>query len=1292
MARFDIYSKGGKSVRYTGEPQYSGSYMGVDYVEFRTIVSPTPIEWEIGDYVDYHRTGLRYKLYSLPMPNKVARRGEYGAAFEYSNVKFYAATKELEIAPFRDLVPKDNQIHFSTRQDVSTYENVHGVAERIQVCMDDLYPNKWRIEVYEGIDADLNALMRETKAYSVSNGSCLDALSEIYNLWKNVGWIHTYDATRDVNVITIGRANVRDTENTSKTFSYGVGNGLTSIRKATANEGEFATRLYVYGSERNIQTRYYNNFNIVDKDSVDIRNLMLPISSWGKTNGKPDASKAYLQADASIIEKYGLIPRTVYFDGNENEEIYPSIVGLTMSDVRKAMIEAGEESSPFLPADFPYRIDRIGQVINPTDNGTQEEVEKKRTFEVTLLDMGFNVAEQGKLTSEGYAIISMKSGACAGREFKVKKFSGKTTSLPKYGVMVYELERTWDESLGMGFPNNIYPINEEDEFVLLDIPMPDYYVTLAAKKLLEAGQKMLADYTRVSAFYEPSVDAIQMKVSGEVLRAGMYMQVYDEDIIDTEDNKDYVLIDTLTIDEKSQIPTYRVTLREQKRSARTYSALEDMIVDAKADARDLIKKERQYTDRRFRSSLETLELIQNAFENYTDGISPATIKTVALLIGDESLQFKFVSTVGEVTVNPGFSYNTSTKVFSIARATRLVHMTLGIDEVTSKDGRAFDDYLKWNMPSWESTFLEDGTKSYYLYARVPKDGTSGKYILEESAQPLETTIEDKSYYNFLVGILNSELADKRDFITLYGFTEVLPGQITTDVIRSTDGSCYFDLANNEIGGIINFAAGSKGVENLNLGIGGENLLRNSGFTGDYLSETLADNDVLEATKQLYSDPLDHWTTSGRVGTQDAEGVAVSGKAVVIPNNASISQELYYDIIVGQEYILSFKAKGNGANLNNLRISFGGTSETVMLTEEWQKYTVKFVPISEEKTLLIQRPLGNTSAYICDLKLEKGNIATEWSASSFDNSSDRTYYQSLKYLQDALANGSTTIGGGLVLTKTIVVGNYKDNEMVQETGGISGTWTDDESLFAWAGGTYQEAVNAVLENGEKEASFVVTHGGKVILNDAKVRGEIHAQSGSFGDFVIDGLYAKSSHTDTHGCKWGDSLYESWFEDMKAQMNSAGFTDVDYDNVGHIQHGFKTNLSYFADPDPKYTKFSFYAKSGMIGGMRPALRLVTGTGTSASPLKIYDADHTLVLYESEQRIYLQLPTAPKDGQELVIYAPFGARIDLKGDIFDMEAGANLTSWYWGGTNSRKKVSLVYVADLGMWILEKNYEYGA
>ena len=789
MAKFTIYSKDGRNVRYVGEPQYSGSYMGVDFVEFLSVNSPTLIEWQIADYVDYFRTGKRYKLYSFPMPNKVARANSYGGSFEYSSVRFFAATKELEIAPFRDLVPEDNKIHFSTRPDVSTYENVYGIARRIQECINDIFPNRWRIEVFDTNDADLLSLLNETKEFSVSGGSCLDALSQIYETWKNVGWIHTYDSTNDIDVITIGRANVRDAENTSDAFAYGKGNGLTSIRKATANEGEFATRLYVYGSERNIQTRYYNGLDILNKDSVDIRNLMIPVDVWGLTDGKPDARKAYLQADDSIIEKYGLIPRTVYFDGSENEEICPSIKGLTEREVRNAMIDAGQGESEYIPFDSDNRIDKVFACDYLFDSGDKDAVEKSRTFRMFLHKTGFDIATQGKLTSEGYATISMISGKCAGREFKVKMSVNHATTQELL------LERAWDESLAVGFPNMNFQIEEGDEFVLLDIPMPDYYVSIAEDKLLSAGQKMLADYTRVSAFYEPGINSIKIEEGAKPLYPGMFMQIQDNDVVDTESHTDFVMIDTLTIDEHSELPSYRVTLREQKRAARNYAALEDMIMDAKESTKESIAKERRYSDRRFRDVQETIGLLQGALDNFSEGINPITVQTMALMLGDQSLQYKFTASRNSLKdIDCPIVYDAALKQMYCSPAS-LIHMTLGVESIVPADARTASDFKGWNLSEKYSETLEDG-KARYVYVKASVSNEDDAYmVVSEVAIAMNA---ESGYYHFLVGVLNSEYEGTRSFVTLYGYTEVLPGQITTDTIRSADGKTVFDLSEGAI--------------------------------------------------------------------------------------------------------------------------------------------------------------------------------------------------------------------------------------------------------------------------------------------------------------------------------------------------------------------------------------------------------------------------------------------------------------------------------------------------------------
>lgn len=816
MAKFTIYSKDGNLKRHEGEPKYNGSYLNVSYVEFGEIASPIPIPWQIGDYVDYYRTGKRYKLYSIPEPDKRASRAEYGGAFIYSNVQLHAATKDLEIALFRDIVPADNEIHFSTMPDVSTFENVYGIARRIQACMDDMFPGKWTIRVHSfdaETDSEIIGMISEARDFSVNDGSCMDALGQIYETWPNIGWVHTYDKSTGKDVITIGRANTRDAANTSTAFSYGKGKGLKSIRKAAANK-DFATRLYVYGSDRNIRPRYYNSLDIKDKESVNITNLMLPIANWGKTDGKPDAKKAFLQADDSLIEKFGLIPRTVYFDGQgNNQEIFPSIEGVTFGQIRAAKHQNGEIS--YLPDAKLYpddkRADEIIGVMNPSDDGIYTDgeggsIDLKEVFYADIGQIGFDMMKQAALTSEGKAIVSVKSGKCAGRDFVVKECKYEAST----DMWKLTLQRDQDESLGMRFPNSSYQLLPEDRFVLLEIAMPKLYVDMASIRLLEHGQKMLKDYSRVSAFYEPDADSIMIKKDGSILTEGIYMQVHDEDIVDTEDHTDYVLIDSISIDEDRPLPEYKITLREQKRAARTFSALEDMIKDAEYDTRNTFNKQKQYTERLFRSAKDTLTMLQGAFDHFSGSINPVTVETMGMLLGDESLQFRFTASRGSLTPIPSpLEYESATKQLT-SQSCALIHMTLGIKTVTTPGAMKASDYNSWNVAAYHSEILEDADKKYYVYVKAEKTGTDAVFMLSETPIKME---EQEGYYHFLTGTLGAEYGGMREFVPLYGFTEILPGQVTTDILRSTTGNLVIDLAN----AIITANKGARFIGNLTIG-------------------------------------------------------------------------------------------------------------------------------------------------------------------------------------------------------------------------------------------------------------------------------------------------------------------------------------------------------------------------------------------------------------------------------------------------------------------------------------------
>ena len=206
-------------------------------------------------------------------------------------VQFMAQTQDLAVAPFIDLVPGDNGVHFSTQSAVSTFENAYGIAARIQACLDDLFPGVWDVKVYENLDGDFEKKISEAVDFSIDGGTCLEACDRMYDTW-GIGWTHYKDSTSGKDVLLFGRPNTRTSDNTSPDFIFGPGSGLTALKKSVANSDEIGTRLRVFGSSRNIPTSYYRGLDIYNGEGADIQNLMIPLSKWGKTDGKPDARKA----------------------------------------------------------------------------------------------------------------------------------------------------------------------------------------------------------------------------------------------------------------------------------------------------------------------------------------------------------------------------------------------------------------------------------------------------------------------------------------------------------------------------------------------------------------------------------------------------------------------------------------------------------------------------------------------------------------------------------------------------------------------------------------------------------------------------------------------------------------------------------------------------------------------------------------------------------------------------------------------------------------------------------------
>lgn len=147
-----------------------------------------------------------------------------------------------------------------------------------------------------------------------------------------------------------------------------------------------------------------------------------------------------------------------------------------------------------------------------------------------------------------------------------------------------------------------------------------------------------------------------------------------------------------------------------------------------------------------------------------------------------------------------------------------------------------------------------------------------------------------------------------------------------------------------------------------------------------------------------------------------------------------------------------------------------------------------------------------SATVCEIKLERGTVRTDWCPSRKDSSPVADEFKHLWYLQDAL-KGSTQMIGGLTLTTMIQLGQFVEGVMKKVNAGISGIWNDDRDVAYWAGGTFEQAIATIQKviGGENPtdaewknlAKFVVTHGGDLVL-----RGLIYATGGIFDNIIIN----------------------------------------------------------------------------------------------------------------------------------------------------------------------------------------------
>ena len=474
-------------------------------------------------------------------------------------------------------------------------------------------------------------------------------------------------------------------------------------------------------------------------------------------------------------------------------------------------------------------------------------------------------------------------------------------------------------------------------------------------------------------------------------------------------------------------------------------------------------------------------------------VSPSGMTISKVEETDTSYRCYFERTDGDRTLQNQFTVGTQARRQTFNLTNQAYYWRL-VTEVG-------DDYVDLSKTDCDtgSTIPQAGDELVGLGHRTDKT--------RQSAIIISAFGSDSPSIKYYQGIDSYNLVDKAVKMDYYDpvsgrFKSVTYGDT---YVGAKDGSTYmkYDQENGvEVKGVLHIENGSTGAGNLSdlpeevqkaaefaVKVGGVNLLLNSGFTGNYETEQLEADTMLEEESELYSKALLHW--SGVASVQEDEE-ATSGRSAVI---GSISQSV--NLIPDETYVISYKAKGE-----ELAVSCGDYNVAQPLTSEYVRYTHRFTFTGTGVFLI------SGTATVCDLQLERGTIATDWSQSPQDNDKSMSEFQTLKYLADAIKNGSVDILGGLILANVIQLGNYKDGVLQKVTAILSGIYNDDDDVAFASGGDMEKAIYTVMkykdnpsyQPTEEEllhmAKAVITHGGRSIFNDVIIRGYVYAIGGRF----------------------------------------------------------------------------------------------------------------------------------------------------------------------------------------------------
>ena len=807
-----------------------------------------------------------------------------------------------------------------------------------------------------------------------------------------------------------------------------------------------------------------------------------------------EARKFGVHSAMSIKEAYRLCPHGIYMHPNGQKYMEQNL--------QFGIIERFEESA--FSGIYPRRTGTVGAVRTEQRTGDNGDPFTVYFFADPGLTFDPNDYELPGLVKN----IVFQSGELNGRDFEVN-----FNSVTKEFEIITQFPDGFDQ-----LPGGLLIPGTGDEYILYNITMPNEYYGLAEQEFKEAVKDFMEKYNLDKAIYKGDTDYIEVSKRNVSLVVGQRVKLESNQYF-PEDG--YRISRITSVTRKLNNPAIATVSFSDVIAVGKIEELENSISEAMNYARasaslpDIIKtwENTRPTDYNLFSALRSMrEFLSKNNDDTARGL-------ITFLKGIEVGDFEtgFLGSGAAITVDEEGITTAEVDKLIVRRYAKFFELI--IERLSHIGGQ-----LIISPARIECSRVEELPGAYRCYFETGENGEFvQEFVIGDQARCQVFTGSTMKYYWRLVTGIGSDYIDLSktdadggsaipaagDHIVQLG-NRTNPERQNAQILSSfgEDAPSYkqysginsyslvgkyvtgFTSKGNKITGQVTIEAGSSGWQNLDglpeeiekaadVEVGGVNLLRNTGFTGDFQTRQLEPDTQLTPTTEMFSERLKYWEGNAQV---NADAASASGYSCRVFTR--LSQPFFKPVIEGERYVISFKAKGN------VTVKIGTFKALKSITEDFERIVYRFEAIQATGIEFT----GDCT--ICEIQLERGTIATTWSVSPYDNPEATAQFEAIRYLSDAI-RGKTSILGGLILTSMIQLGIFRNGELEKITSGISGIYNDDDDVAFWAGGRLEDAIRTSMRPKEKGgANAVITHGGRAIFNEAIIRGLIYAEGGIF----------------------------------------------------------------------------------------------------------------------------------------------------------------------------------------------------